>query len=75
MVSVGVSVTGDKVAMVATANKEAQSAGWSAKDVLAAAIPAVSGRGGGKQDVAQGGGSDASGIPAALAAVTRFIGN
>ena len=63
-----------KVALVATVNPAAQQQGLSASDVLKAAAPAVGGRGGGKADVAQGGGTDPSGIPAALAAVEQTIG-
>ncbi|MCZ2812853.1 alanine--tRNA ligase [Modestobacter sp. VKM Ac-2979] len=63
-----------KVALVATVNPAAQQQGLSANDLLRAAAPAVGGRGGGKADVAQGGGTDPSGIPAALAAVEQTIG-
>ncbi|MCZ2820058.1 alanine--tRNA ligase [Modestobacter sp. VKM Ac-2977] len=63
-----------KVALVATVNPAAQQQGLSANDLLKAAAPAVGGRGGGKADVAQGGGTDPSGIPAALAAVEQTIG-
>ncbi|MCZ2824932.1 MULTISPECIES: alanine--tRNA ligase [unclassified Modestobacter] len=63
-----------KVALVATVNPAAQQQGLSANDLLRAAAPAVGGRGGGKADVAQGGGTDPAGIPAALAAVEQTIG-
>ncbi|MCZ2814618.1 alanine--tRNA ligase [Modestobacter sp. VKM Ac-2984] len=63
-----------KVALVATVNPAAQQQGLSANDLLRAAAPAVGGRGGGKADVAQGGGTDPAGIPAALAAVEQMIG-
>jgi alanyl-tRNA synthetase len=62
------SESGGKVSLVAALNPAAQSAGLSANDVLRAAAPAVGGRGGGKPDVAQGGGTDPAGIPAALQA-------
>src|SRR4051794_13435152 len=62
------SESGGKVALVAALNSAAQSAGLSANDVLRAAAPPVGGRGGGKADVAQGGGTDPAGIPAALQA-------
>ena len=42
--------------------------------MLAAALPAVGGRGGGKADVAQGGGSDPAGVPQALSAVQAVLG-
>jgi alanyl-tRNA synthetase len=63
-----------KVALIATVNPAAQQRGLSANDLLRAAAPAVGGRGGGKSDVAQGGGTDPSGIPAALVAVEQAIG-
>ncbi|SDD08040.1 alanyl-tRNA synthetase [Geodermatophilus telluris] len=62
------SEAGGKVALVAALNPAAQERGLSANDVLRAAAPAVGGRGGGKADVAQGGGTDPGGIPAALQA-------
>ena len=63
-----------KVALIATVNPAAQQRGLSANDLLRAAAPAVGGRGGGKPDVAQGGGTDPAGIPAALAAAEQTIG-
>jgi alanyl-tRNA synthetase len=63
-----------KVSLVATVNPAAQQRGLSANDLLRAAAPAVGGRGGGKPDVAQGGGTDPAGIPAALAAAEQTIG-
>ncbi|MDQ1247064.1 MAG: alanyl-tRNA synthetase, partial [Actinomycetota bacterium] len=62
----GAAIDGAKVAMVAAVNDEAQSRGLLAKDLLAAALPAISGRGGGKGDVAQGGGTDAAGLERAF---------
>jgi alanyl-tRNA synthetase len=63
-----------KVSLVATVNPAAQQQGLSANDLLKAAAGPVGGRGGGKPDVAQGGGTDPAGIPAALAAVEQTIG-
>src|SRR4051812_20242025 len=63
-----------KVALIAAVNPAAQQRGLSANELLRAAAPAVGGRGGGKPDVAQGGGTDPDGIPAALAAVEQTIG-
>ncbi|MGY1738977.1 alanine--tRNA ligase [Geodermatophilus sp. SYSU D00684] len=62
------SESGGKVALVAALNPAAQQRGLSASDVLRAAAAPVGGRGGGKPDVAQGGGTDPGGIPAALQA-------
>jgi alanyl-tRNA synthetase len=63
-----------KVALIAAVNPAAQQRGLSANDLLKAAAGPVGGRGGGKPDVAQGGGTDPAGIPAALAAVEKTIG-
>jgi alanyl-tRNA synthetase len=42
--------------------------------VLREAAPAVDGKGGGKDDVAQGGGTNPAGIGAALALGERLVG-
>ncbi len=73
VVAVGLGVADGKVAAVAATDDRARSAGLSAKDALAAALAAVGGRGGGKDDVAQGGGTDPAGIDAALAAVKAWL--
>ena len=65
--------SGGKVALVAALNPAAQQAGLSASDVVRAAAPAVGGKAGGKADVAQGGGTDAAGIPAALQAGEQAV--
>ncbi|SCX50763.1 alanyl-tRNA synthetase [Klenkia marina] len=62
-----------KVALLAALNPAAQERGLSANDLLRAAAGPVAGRGGGKADVAQGGGTDPAGIPAALAAVEQAL--
>ncbi len=62
-----------KVSVVAATNDEARARGLSANDLVRAVGPHVGGRGGGKADVAQGGGTDASGIDAALAAVPAAV--
>src|SRR4051812_24539086 len=67
------SESGGKVALVAALNPAAVQAGLSANDVLRAAAPPVGGRGGGKADVAQGGGTDPAGIPAALQAGEQAV--
>jgi alanyl-tRNA synthetase len=63
-----------KVSLIATVNPAAQQRGLSASDLLKAAAGPVGGRGGGKADVAQGGGTDPAGIPAALQAAEETIG-
>src|SRR5215217_3891058 len=67
------SESGGKVALVAALNPAALERGLSANDVLRAAAGPVGGRGGGKADVAQGGGTDAAGIPAALQAGEQAV--
>src|SRR5829696_5381289 len=67
------SESGGKVALVAALNPAALERGLSANDVLKAAAPPVGGRGGGKADVAQGGGTDPAGIPAALQAGEQAV--
>ncbi|MGN6634905.1 MAG: alanine--tRNA ligase, partial [Oryzihumus sp.] len=62
-----------KVSLVAALNPAAVERGLSAGDLIKAAAPAVGGRGGGKPDVAQGGGTDAAGIPAALQAGEKAV--
>jgi alanyl-tRNA synthetase len=67
------SESGGKVALVAALNPAALERGLSANDLLRAAAPPVGGRGGGKADVAQGGGTDPAGIPAALQAGEQAV--
>ena len=67
------SESGGKVALVAALNPAALDRGLSANDVLRAAAGPVGGRGGGKADVAQGGGTDPAGIPAALQAGEQAV--
>jgi alanyl-tRNA synthetase len=63
-----------KVAVVTAVNDEARSLGISANDLVRAVGPLVGGRGGGRDDVAQGGGADPSGIAEALALVPTEVG-
>jgi alanyl-tRNA synthetase len=66
--ALGVSVAGEKVQLVAAADAAAVERGVSARGLLQAALPHVDGKGGGKDDMAQGAGSGTSGAAAALAA-------
>ncbi len=68
-----VGVKDGKVAVVAATNERARDRGVKANALLAAVMPFVGGRGGGKDDVAQGGGTDASRIDDALAAATGAV--
>jgi alanyl-tRNA synthetase len=63
-----------KVSVVAALNDAAQARGLSANDLVRAVGPLVGGKGGGKADVAQGGGTDASRIDEALALVAAEVG-
>lgn len=63
-----------KVAVVAAVNEQARERGLSANALVGAIGPLVGGRGGGKDDVAQGGGTDTSRIDEALALVATEVG-
>lgn len=62
-----------KVSVVAATNDEARARGLSAGELVRAVGPLLGGKGGGKDDVAQGGGSDASRIDEALQLVEREV--
>ena len=62
-----------KVSVVAATNDEARARGLSAGELVRLVGPLLGGKGGGKDDVAQGGGSDASRIDEALALVTSDV--
>lgn len=62
-----------KVSVVAATTDAARALGLSANDLVRAVGPFVGGKGGGKDDVAQGGGTDASRIDDALAAVQAEV--
>lgn len=66
-------VSDGRVSLIATVNGLGQERGLSASDLLNAALPSVDGRGGGKKDAAQGGGSNPDGIPAAFRAAETFL--
>ncbi|MDN5744634.1 MAG: DHHA1 domain-containing protein, partial [Nocardioidaceae bacterium] len=62
-----------KAAIVAALNDAAQTRGLKAGDLVRAAAPFLDGKGGGKPDLAQGGGTDVSRIDEALAAVAAAV--
>ncbi|MDT7709323.1 MAG: alanyl-tRNA synthetase [Pseudonocardiales bacterium] len=64
---------GDKLSFVVATTAAARDAGLAAGKLVPAFAPAVGGRGGGKPDLAQGGGSDPSGVPAAIDALRREL--
>src|SRR4051812_2385939 len=69
-----IGATDGKVAVVAALNDEARARGLSANGLVRAIGPLVGGKGGGKDDVAQGGGTDTARIDEALAVVTAEVG-
>jgi len=68
-----IGVADGKVSVVAATTEEARARGLSAAALVGAVGPLVGGRGGGKADVAQGGGADASRVDEALALVPRAV--
>ncbi len=64
---------GDKPSAVVALNAAAQDRGLSANDLIGVIGPVIGGRGGGKADVAQGGGTDVSAIAAALEAAAAAL--
>jgi alanyl-tRNA synthetase len=75
VVVIGTSGSGadTKVSVVAAVNEEARGRGVSANDLVRVVGPLVGGKGGGKPDVAQGGGTDASRVDEALALVATEV--
>ena len=67
------SADGAKVSFVVATTEAARSRGLAAGKLVPAFAPAVGGRGGGKPDLAQGGGTDSSGVPAAVAALRSAL--
>ena len=67
-------VGGDaKAAVVVATTAGARERGLRAGDLVRTACAELGGKGGGKDDLAQGGGSDATAAPAALDALTRVV--
>jgi alanyl-tRNA synthetase len=63
------SADGDKVSFVVATTSAARDRGLAAGKLIPAFAPAVGGRGGGKPDLAQGGGTNPAGIPEAVTAL------
>ena len=67
------SVSEGRVALISATNAPARERGVSAADLLNSAAAAVDGRGGGREDMAQGAGTDPNGIPEAFLRAERAI--
>ena len=70
----GFATESGKVSIVIASNSAAIAAGHAAGALLQRVAPVVGGKGGGKPDMAQGGGTDAAAIPAAMAEFDRSLG-
>jgi alanyl-tRNA synthetase len=67
------SADGDKVSFVVATTSAARDRGLAAGKLIPAFAPAVGGRGGGKPDLAQGGGTNPAGIPDAVTALRAAL--
>ncbi|HLU60613.1 MAG TPA: alanine--tRNA ligase [Pseudonocardia sp.] len=67
------SAAGEKVSFVVATTAAARERGLAAGKLIPEFAPAVGGRGGGKPDLAQGGGTNPAGIPDAIAALRAAI--
>jgi alanyl-tRNA synthetase len=65
----------EKPSVVVVTTEGARHRGLSAGELVRTASEALGGRGGGKDDIAQGGGTDGSQVDAALQAVERAVGH
>ena len=72
-VFVGAAVADGRVSLVTGASPAAIEMGVTASDVLKAALPSIDGRGGGKDEMAQGGGANVAGLDSAFAAVEALL--
>ncbi|GAA5166461.1 alanine--tRNA ligase [Pseudonocardia eucalypti] len=67
------SASGDKLSFVVATTEAARSQGFAAGKLVPSFAGAIGGRGGGKPDLAQGGGSNPAGVPAAVAALRSAV--
>ena len=73
VVAIIASVNGDKITLQCVCGKKAVECGVRAGEIIKTAAPVIGGRGGGKNDSAMGGGSDASKLDAAFAAAEEYV--
>jgi alanyl-tRNA synthetase len=73
VIVVGAAVTDGKVSIITAATPQAIALGITANAVLQAAAPSIGGRGGGKDEMAQGGGTIPDGIADAFVAIESMI--
>ena len=73
-VVIGFASDSDKVSVVVAANGEAVARGHAAGSLLQRIAPVIGGKGGGKPDLAQGGGTNVDAIPAAMQELDRALG-
>ena len=73
VVAVAAAVADGKVSIITGCSQPAIALGLGAGALLQAALPSIGGRGGGKDEMAQGGGTDPAGIEAAFAAIEALI--
>ncbi|UCE62040.1 MAG: hypothetical protein JSU63_10025, partial [Phycisphaerales bacterium] len=66
-------VADDRVTLIAGMSKDVVGKGLRAGDLIKEIAPAVGGKGGGRPDMAQGGGNDATGLPNALDSARAWI--
>jgi alanyl-tRNA synthetase len=69
-----VAAGGDRATLVAAVNDAGRARGLSANDILREAAAAVDGKGGGKDDIAQGGGTNPAGISRAIELAEHLVG-
>ena len=74
-VVVGFTTDADRVSVCVGANAAAIAVGRTAGQLLQAIAPHIGGKGGGKPDLAQGGGTNADGIPSAMQAFDHALGS
>ncbi|GAB3879560.1 hypothetical protein GCM10029964_032160 [Kibdelosporangium lantanae] len=66
---------GDKVSFVVATTGVAREQGLAAGKLVGSFAPAIEGRGGGKPDMAQGGGTNPAGVEAAIGLLRRELGS